>query len=252
MRLKIASFNTWNSVRNKYNIEDKSLIIFNHLKKEDIDVIGFQELNFLSTKSLKELLQKYYSYGKYRFTNFFKRFIANENNTIFSKYEIKKKKTIRLPFIPKLKYLKKSINFKHWSLFPRLVTIVIIRTDDKNICIMNTHLEYKITSLKKKQLTYIKNIISKYIEKYPTILMGDFNIELDNSYFKEFINDLKKIGMYRVEINKNTYGNNRCGDIIDNIFISKDFNVSKKGIYNKGDISKISDHFMIFVECSLD
>lgn len=33
MRLKIASFNTWNSIRNKYNIEDKSLIIFNHLKK---------------------------------------------------------------------------------------------------------------------------------------------------------------------------------------------------------------------------
>ena len=117
---------------------------------------------------------------------------------------------------------------------------------------MNTHLEYKITSLKKKQLTYIKNIISKYIEKYPTVLMGDFNIELDNAYFKEFINELKKIGMYRVEINKNTYGNNRCVDIIDNIFISKEFNVSKKDIYNKGDISKISDHFMIFVECSLD
>ena len=124
--------------------------------------------------------------------------------------------------------------------------------DNRQICVINTHLEYKIEELKVRQLNYIKKIITKYKKKYPTILMGDFNIEIENTYFKHFISDLENIGIFRVGINENTYGNQLYGNIIDNIFISKEFNIIKKGIYNKGNISEISDHFMIFVECEIN
>ena len=48
--LKIACFNTWNSPQNKTKLEDKTLVVSNLIKKEDFDIVGFQELTYGYTK----------------------------------------------------------------------------------------------------------------------------------------------------------------------------------------------------------
>ena len=250
--LKIACFNTWNSPHNKTKLEDKTLVVSNLIKKEDFDIVGFQELTYGYTNSLKEKLTNYCFTGSYRFSFMKKSFIYNENNNILTKERVLISKTIKLPFIPRtVKGLIKSFSFNKWALIPRIMTLSLINYNNTKILIINTHLDYKLKEIKIRQLEFIKIKIAKYIKKYSVILMGDFNIELDNEYFKKFVNDLEEIGLTRVNINKNTYGNNKKGNVLDNIFVPNSWKIVNSGIFNRGRITKISDHKMIFVECEI-
>lgn len=250
--LKIASFNTWNSPNNKISLEDRSLILSNLIKRKNFDIVGFQELTYSYTNLLKEKLTNYYFTGKYRFTFLFRSFKYNENNNIITKEKVIFSKTNRLPFIPRvIKDLLNAINFKRWTLIPRIMTRSLTRFNNKKILIINTHLDYRTKEVKIRQLDFIKRKITKYIKKYPVVLMGDFNIEHDNLYFKEFIRELEQIGLTRVNINKNTYGSNKDGNILDNIFIPNNWEIFNSGLFTRGKITKISDHKMIFVECKI-
>ena len=250
--IKIASFNIWNSPSNKVSLEDRTLILSNLIERKDFDVVGFQELTYRYTSILKERLTNYYFTGKYRFPFLLRDFKYNENNNIITKERVLFSKTNRLPFIPRLiKDLLKAINLKKWTLTPRIMTRSLIEFNNEKILIINTHLDYRIKDVKTRQLAFIKRKITKYIKKYPVVLMGDFNIEHDNPYFKEFIKDLEKLGLNRVNINKNTYGSSRDGNILDNIFVPNNWKIINSGVFTRGNITKISDHRMFFVECEI-
>jgi len=246
MTLKIASFNIKNS-RKKYK-KNNAKILIDIIKKEKIDLLGTQELTKEYEEVLNDKLTDYRFYGKYRFGNsIFVKNRFNENNIIITNKKVISDKTIYLPFIPNdLTSLKECIKRKTLA-FPRVATVVEFSYESlEKIIMINTHLEYKIQSIKIKQLSKLKEIISKYEKKYPIILTGDFNMKEEDDSFKKFIDDLKQYNLKKVKINEFTWiGKSGKGRIIDHIFIPSKWTIVSKGII---DNRKISDHYPIYVE----
>lgn len=245
MELKIASFNIRNN--DKENKEEKANVLADIITKENIDIIGIQEMTKSYESVLKKLLPSYRLYGKYRLgSTLFSKIKYNENNAIITNKKVIFSKTIWLPFLAdNMKDLKTSIIKK--SLTPRIATMLIINDKDLGkIRVINTHLDYKIDNIKAKQLEKLKKIILKYEKKYPVILMGDFNMEQSDKEFKKFIDDLEKNRIKKVKIKENTYGAlSGKGNQIDHIFIPADWKVLDCGVL---DNRNISDHRPIFVK----
>ena len=227
----ISSFNIQNDVRNYKN--NKSINIFNYIKKYNIDIIGLQELTYKYNNEITKLIKNYYSIvGKYRY--FFKllSLYKNEKNPIISKYTIISNKTYHLP--------------SNGSKYKRILTHAVIIYKNSEISIYNTHLELYDKNIKEKQLNYIFNIIKD--DRRPIILMGDFNSKIDSDVFNNFILKMKNIGINRVCLKGNTYINSNDNMAIDHIFISEEFSIKKKKIM---DNIKFSDHYPILVDLEL-
>lgn len=127
---------------------------------------------------------------------------------------------------------------------PRIATIVILEDDEKEkICMINTHLDYQISSIQIRQLNALKKIIKKYEKEYPIILTGDFNMELGDRKFDSFISDVDNT-LQHVNIEGNTwYGNNGKKGALDHIFIPKSWEVEDAGIICS---MGTSDHDVIY------
>lgn len=246
--LKIASFN----IRNKNTKEEKLKninILVDIIKNEKIDILGTQELTSIYEKELNKKLNDYKCYGNYRFGKMLKNNKFNENNIIITNQKVIFNKTVWLPWISKnINDLKTSIIKK--SIMPRIATTIIIDNEEiGKIKVINTHLDHKVANIKKKQLEKIKKIIIKSKNKYPTILTGDFNLQPGNEILENFILELEKCNMRKVEINDSTWSNQKGKErIIDHIFIPKSWKIINKGIIdNQG----ISDHNPIFVSVEI-
>ena len=252
-KIKIGSFNTWDHKEKTGELETRSSVFADHIIDECFDIIGTQEMTYQYQNKLINKLINYNFYGKHRLFNiFFKHISYNENNSIITNKKVLFHKTYRLPFIPRnFKDLKKAINKSHWSLVPRIATVVVIEIDNKSICMINTHLDYKLDSVKKIQISFLKKIISKYCTKYPLILTGDFNMQKEDNNFQILESYLKKLGISRVKIDERTWGNETNGETLDHIFIPSSWKILKKGVISDESISNISDHRMIFVECNI-
>lgn len=222
-KLKIASFNLRNNSINRTgkNINKTIDIIKN------FDVVGMQEYTRVYGKRILKSLNNYKIYGH------------NESSIITNKKVIKSRVYL-LPWIPhNIKDLKISITKK--SLMPRFATVVIM---DNNICIINTHLDYKLSSVQIRELNKLKKIINKY-NNYSIVLIGDFNMELHNKNFSLFKDS---INMKYINLNKNTWHDrNGKGKIIDHMFISKDYKLLDNDIVSSNDTS---DHDLVYVNVS--
>lgn len=226
-------------------------LVAEHIEKENYDILGTQELtrNFLN--NITSGLVHYKLYGGYRYgSNIISKKIPfindfNENNNIVTKNEVLKEETKLMPFIPNnFKDLKESII--KCSIMPRIVTIIVTKSDKGIICAINTHLDYQIPSLQKRQLEFLKNIVKKYASRYPVVLTGDFNMEIGTEYFDLFNDELKDIGLKRVEVNDKTIASKFPNQTaIDHIFIPNDWKVINKGVKN---IDYVTDHKEVFVE----
>lgn len=187
---------------------DTSSLIANHIETEKFDILGTQELTKQFSSNITSKLSNYKLYGGYRYgdglLNKFKLIRDfNENNNIIVNSEITSEITKKLPFIPNnIIDLKSSI--KNSSIMPRIVTIVLTKINNINICAINTHLEYQIPSIQKRQLEVLKNIIEKYYQNYQIILTGDFNMEITEDNLKEFIDNILNYNLKRVEVNDKT------------------------------------------------
>lgn len=247
-KIKIASFNTWNcrfSRRNSFSIAN---VFSSFVKKENIDVVGVQELTFKYCCNVKKLLPNFSFYGSYRFGNFIlKRFPFNENNNIITNHKVFYQKTYLMPFLPvNFKELKQSVNIKRWSLLPRITTVVVLEIGDKKVCVINTHLDYKINSIKQRQLDFLFKLIDKKVKSYPIVLMGDFNLSITDDIFNNFVLKLDNIGIKRVSINDRTWNRKKT---LDHIFIPNDWDILRYSVMDDKSMEDISDHRMILVEC---
>lgn len=233
---------------------DYCQMLANHIIDGEYDIVGTQEMSMNFTNRIKLYLSDYKLYGKYR-SNF--RLLGlilpeirnySENNKIMVKDEVVKEKTLYLPFIPSnIKEIYKGL--KKGSLMRRIATTTLVNSKELGyIYVINTHLDYYIDSVQKKQLNKLyKHISSK--SKYPIILTGDFNLEVGNPIFDEFITKLENIGIKRVPINDKTNAKKyRQKTAIDHIFISDKFKINSYGKINDENLKEVTDHHPIYVD----
>lgn len=235
--LSIGTYNIKNSKTNRKNIKNNWKILKDIIEKEDLDILGTQELTFNFTNYLKDSLKKHYIYGDYRFGNgILKRLPFNENNVVVTKKDVIKVKTYRLTFIS----IKPVFNL------PRIATVLIVKDKSFNkICIINTHLEHKVEKIKIKQLKVINSLVLKYTEEFPVILMGDFNMDLSNKVFKDFIKTVSKY-IKRVDIKEPTW--NPKEKTLDHIFIPNNWNLSSVEVIKNELTDKLSDHNLLKIK----
>lgn len=255
MELKIGTINLKNDEINRrdglrLDGENNYEITLNHILEENFDILGTQELTRNFSTYLDFNLDNYVIYGKYRFGNnnivrkikLVRRF--NESTAIITKYKVIKKYTKHLPFIPiKIKDFIKMFKDKKLCV-PRIATIVILKANDQDICVINTHLDYRFKSVQIRELNVLRRLIRKYIKRYKIVLTGDFNMDISSEHFRDFINDLDKLGIKRVEVNDKTNAlKYRSKTAIDHIFIPSNYEVLEKGI---NDLGEVTDHKEIY------
>ena len=224
----VSSFNIQNNYSD-YSI-DKTKEIINYIEKYKIDILGLQEVFSPCGNDIKNCINnKYCIRGNYRFQSklLLRRF--NEKTPIITKYPILKHKTYHLPHLP--------------SLLKRVMTKVVIDIDGREVSVYNTHLDFKYMYSREQELKKIYKIISK--DTNPIILMGDFNLKNNKQIFIDFENQLKDIGINRIEFNNKTLKISKYKREIDHIFISKDFTLNSNEIIRD---LEISDHYPIMAD----
>lgn len=226
--MKISTFNIRNDFRN-YK-KEKSNIIYNYLANNNIDILGLQEVFSKCNRDFKKLIKgKYNMLGKYRFILPLLHFTSNEKTPIITSHEILENTTYRLPYKP--------------ARLKRVMTHVVIKYNNKDISIYNTHLEARIKSVKKNQLDFILDILKN--DERPKILMGDFNLGVNDTMFNDFNKSLEELNMNRVDISERTFKEEKENYSIDHIFIDNSFKIIKKEVIKTLDIS---DHYPVMVE----
>lgn len=252
MKIKVGSFNIWNCRYSRKGSLSLSRVFTEVVKRECFDVVGVQELTLNYCDNLKRLLSDYKFFGSYRFGNvILKRLPFNENNNVITNKKVLFQKTYLMPFLPiNLKELKQSVDVKRWSLLPRIATVVVLDVFNKSICVINTHLDYKIASIKKRQLDFLVKLVNEYSKVYPVVLMGDFNLSIKDDIFNSFILELNELGMKRISIDDGTWncrGQNK--KTLDHMFVPDDWSILSCGVIDDEKMDSISDHRMIFAEC---
>lgn len=227
--MKICTFN----IKNNYNQyqKEKAKDIVDFIDKNNIDILCTQELFDICKNDINNYLSRtnYKIYGKYRFKLNILRKI-NESVSIITNQKVISNETFHLPYLP--------------SLLKRIATKLIIKIDNYGeICILNTHIDFKYDLAKKRQLKKLLNIITD--EKRPIIITGDFNLKNNNPIFNGFVDNLEKLGIKRVPINEKTLKQSKYKRAIDHIFISNDFELKKVNVIKD---LEISDHYPVLID----
>jgi len=250
--MKIGSFNVKDNYINSHGgIREDGLsnadIVAQIILNENFDFLGTQELTINYVNEIALRLNNYSFHGNYRYGNLLTKLPYNENNNIITRKEVIFDETVLLPWIPNnIKDLSKSIF--ELSIMPRIATIIVAKDEEfGNVCMINTHLDYLNSSIQKRQLEELKKLIGKYGQNYPIILTGDFNMEMENENFSEFVENIQEQNLMHVDIEGNTWhGSNGEQRKVDHIFIPNNWIVEESGIISsKG----TSDHDFIYVKC---
>lgn len=146
----------------------------------------------------------------------------------------------------------------------RVCTYVLLKNKQSNklIWVFNTHLDHIGEQARTKGLELILTKIEKLnSNKYPVVLMGDFNSEPETDRIialKSKMNDSKMISKEKPFGPYGTFNNFKYNEVskllIDYIFLSKGdaITVNKYGVLSDAkDLKYPSDHFPVLIEISL-
>ncbi|MDD5331961.1 MAG: endonuclease/exonuclease/phosphatase family protein [Candidatus Nanoarchaeia archaeon] len=231
MRFKVAQLNFWGlpwpfSVWRKTRLED--LVEF--IQKNDVDLINLNEVWLGQDICYLKMKLKNYHFSHNRFDN------VNDSGLVtISKYPVKFKR-----FIP----------FDKSEIFSgKGILISEMEVDKKKIKVVNTHFFHSRklhrSHIVKNQLERVKN----YLDEFPTIVAGDFNLNYDKVKFPLFkliskvsIPTLNKDNRYTHKLFNGLYSINLKCDLIFSNFKTK---VLRKEVYRK---PLLSDHYLILSE----
>ena len=224
-------FFTW---RNRYKK------VVDYIKLEDPDILGMQEITKKGVRYLKKYLSDYNIVGESRHSIIF----TDEYTPLLIKkdYELLSYKTYSLSSnIYKLGVKTKEDNF------PRICVVCHIKKDKNKYIVINTHIDNSSGPNKKRLLNIFKEIIKKEKAKDELIIiMGDFNMTLNNDDLLEFSKE------YKDPFKDYTYGSfcpNPKGKSLDHIFLDKKLTYKKDKIdVNSNDKCFLSDHYPLSCE----
>lgn len=256
-KIKIGTLNCQNNEDNRLDRNNHAYILADHILNEQYDILGLQELTISYTKKINSYLKKHKFYGAYQYGKgiFGTRFPIiksfNQSNKIVTLYNINSTRTYALPWIPySIKDLIKMI--KKCCLTRRTLTEIELTLNNDKIYVFNTHLDYYIPRLQQRQLNYLLKKIYKYQKKGKIVIMGDFNLHINDKIFKDFIKKLDDIDIVRVPVDSKTNASHyKDTTAIDHIFIPREWKMLDYGLISD-DIDSITDHKAIYVDVSID
>jgi len=252
-QIKVCTFNVRNDnlVKNLTEklIEDCYFMILNKYK---VDILTTQEMIDSTLNVLKKKFPMYHFIGESRYgTGIFQKKVRvlkkyNEHASIITRMPVLVQKTNSLPWLPmNIKDFYNGI-FKYRSMTPRVLTDVVVEIDSgRRIRVLNTHLDCHMNTVRKRQLKYIVEYIKD--SNLPVILLGDFNSNLKNKVFLNFVKELEALGLKRVEYDHKTFRKSKKDTPIDHIFVQEDLEIKEYGIIKEEKIEKYSDHFPLYV-----
>jgi len=152
----------------------------------EADIIAFQEIDYASARSYKINQQneiaklgynyvaeavnwdeKYVPFPEYPISMHFGEMLSGQS--IISKYPIKEHQRIVLERVKDNPFYRDALYLE------RLAQVATIRIENKDVIIINVHLEAFDKPTRVKQMNFVIDLFEEYSQKYPTILLGDFN-----------------------------------------------------------------------------
>ena len=204
------------------------------IKEEKADIVGLQEITRKSKRFIEKNFPDYYIIGESRHS---KR-LSNEYNLLMinKKYNLISYKTYSLSDnIHKLGTMTKDDNY------PRICVVAHIKDKNNSFMIVNTHLDNSDTNNKKRLLNIYKNIVKDELQENEyVILVGDYNMTIDNKNLLEFSKDYND-PFRNYEIG--SYPDRPDMKALDHIFLDKRLSFSCDRIHtDSNDSGFISDH----------
>ena len=208
------------------------------VKKEfkllNADIIAFQEIDYASARSFEvnqqnEIADLGYNYVAQNI-NWDEKYVpfpywppsmhfgkVLSGQSILSKHPLKDLQRIVLERVKDNPFYRDALYLE------RLAQIATVTLENKTVIIINVHLESYDKTTREKQLDTIIYLFKKYNKKYPTILLGDFNsdVNYDNPAIIKIFN-VENIGNAAFESNYDfTFSSAKPYKRIDYIFYSK-------------------------------
>ncbi|MEQ8470430.1 MAG: endonuclease/exonuclease/phosphatase family protein [Marinoscillum sp.] len=244
----------------------KSLSLFKQL---DADLIGFQEIDFGSSRSKGynqlDSLAKGLNYPvAYRSVNWDKHYVPFpywpisshfgrilSGQAILSKYKLEPVETITLE-----KPVNASFMYNSFYL-DRLVQVAKVKLGNHEVVVMNLHLEAFDEETRVLQAQKVKSLFEQYAEEGPVLIIGDFNsenpIQSPNDAMriimesKHMANAMDFIDYQDNKLAFNTFPSNQPAKMIDYILYNSNYirRISSRVVRESGEIS---DHLPVIMK----
>jgi len=154
------------------------------------DFIAFQEIDYASARSYKVNQQNEIAELGYNFlaqainwdetyvpfpywppSMHFGRMLSGQS--ILSKYPLKNHQRIVLERVKNNPFYRDALYLE------RLAQVVTVTIENKDLIIINVHIESYDKPTRERQLDVVIDLFNKYKNDYPTILLGDFNSDIE-------------------------------------------------------------------------
>lgn len=210
--------------------------VINETKKVNPDIIAFQEIDYKSSRSYEvnqesEIAKLGYNYVA-RGINWDERYVPFpywppsmhfgkmvSGQSIISKYPLKDYKRIVLDRVLNSPFYRDALYLE------RLAQVTKVILEGKEVMLINVHLEAFDAPTRRRQFRFVvDNLFYKFKDKYPTILLGDFNSEARNKEgVVQELFSMSEIGNagFDKENPANTFDTRKLIQRIDYIFYTK-------------------------------
>lgn len=205
------------------------------IKKANPDIIVFQEIDYDASRSYHINQEESITNLGYQFTaraiNWDKRYIpfpywppkmhfgqVVSGQSIISKYPLKNHERIVLQRVENTSFLRDAFYIE------RLAQVVKVTINAKEIVVINVHLEAFDRPTRVKQFEEVLAVFNQYKDKYPTILLGDFNSrarDKDAVIHQLFAMDNIGNAVFNKDYIENTFDSKKPFERIDYIFYTK-------------------------------
>ena len=209
--------------------------VITETKAVNPDIIAFQEIDYNASRSYKvnqqeEIAELGYPY-RAQAVNWDETYVpfpywppsmhfgkVLSGQSIISKHPLKEHKRIVLERVANAPFYRDALYLE------RLAQVVKVTLNGKDVVLINVHLEAFDKSTRVNQLEEVLSIFNRFKDKFPTILLGDFNSKArDNEAAIQNLFKLKDIGNagFNKENPANTFDSRNPHKRIDYIFYTK-------------------------------